>query len=62
MKEKRKYDRDEIRKKVRNMFLNMGIEVPDIKGMKVIVHGDHGEIVKEYWLGEKSEEKSDVER
>ena len=48
---KRRYERDEIRRKVRNMFLNMGIDVPDLQGMKVIVHDDNGVVVEEYYLG-----------
>ena len=58
MNEKRKYDREEMRDKLRNMFMNMGIDVPeDLEPRRVVVHGEHGEIIEDRVLGERPKEK-----
>ena len=61
MVEKRKYDREEMRKILRNMFINMGFVVPDnVQPRRIIVHGEHGKIIEDRIIGEKPLEKKNV--
>ena len=61
MVKKRKYDRGEMREKLRNMFINIGIEVPDnVQPRRIIVHGEHGKIIEDRIIGEKHLEKKNI--
>jgi len=61
MVEKRKYDPGEIHEKLRNMFINMGIDVPDnVQPRRIIVHGEHGEVIEDRVIGIKPPEKKNV--
>lgn len=61
MKEKRKYDHQEIDTKVKNMFLRLGFPVPEeAKPRRIVVHGEHGEIIEDHIIGKKPEEKDNV--
>ena len=58
MRKKRRYDHDQIHTKVRNMFLRMGFPVPDeAMSRRIIVHGEHGEILEERVIGLKTKDE-----
>lgn len=61
MTEKRKYTREEMQTRVRDMLRGLGVDVPDkLPRRKVVVHDDNGRVVKSYWVGcDKDEEENE---
>ena len=58
MSEGNKYNRGEMRKKLRNMLLNMGFDVPEkIEPHEALVCDKDGNVVDRFWIGDKPTEK-----
>ena len=55
------YDREEMRKKLRDMLRSIGIDVPDqLPNWEIVVEDENGNIIKRRRIGESEKDDNNV--